>query len=59
MYAENTGYFSSGVVGGTTGAVLAAAAEIRIIAAILIVVTAVFTALLVFRLTRRGLRALR
>jgi len=59
MYAENAASFSSGVAGGTTWAALAAASGINVIATILLVVTAVFTALLLVRLARRGLRAVR
>lgn len=56
MYAENSAYFSSGVGGGAVGVALAAATGVNIIATVLIGVTAVFTLLLLVRITRRGMR---
>ncbi|MGE3287379.1 MAG: hypothetical protein AB7J32_14910 [Pseudonocardia sp.] len=59
VYAENAAYFSSAAAGGTTGMALAALAGINLIATILVVVTALFTAMLCVRLVRRGLRTFR
>ncbi len=59
VYAENTAFLSSGAAGGNTAAAVAAASGINVIAAILVVVTVLFTAFLLVRLARRGLRAVR
>ncbi|MEJ2886953.1 hypothetical protein [Actinomycetospora aeridis] len=56
MYGEHSMYLTSGVGGGTTGLALAAATGINAMAAVLMAVTVVFTAMLLVRIVRRGAR---
>ena len=56
MYGENSAYLTSGIGGGGAGLALAATTGINTIAAILVVVTMIFSVMLVSRITRRALR---
>jgi len=56
MYGEHSMYLTSVVGGGSTGLALAATTGISTIAAVLMAVTVLFTAMLLVRIVRRGHR---